>query len=94
MAGFQSPKRGVNFPWGAGPGKTLGAVSARANSAFRKPFSPLWPGFRIGPVGNSEAMPTALNVCKKPGDDVAAVILDPIQGEGGVILPPPGYLTA
>ncbi|MCS1274337.1 aspartate aminotransferase family protein [Escherichia coli] len=37
---------------------------------------------------------TALNECKKTGDDVAAVILEPIQGEGGVILPPPGYLTA
>lgn len=39
-------------------------------------------------------MRTALNECKKTGDDVAAVILEPIQGEGGVILPPPGYLTA
>lgn len=39
-------------------------------------------------------MRTALSECKKTGDDVAAVILEPIQGEGGVILPPPGYLTA
>ena len=39
-------------------------------------------------------MRMALSECKKTGDDVAAVILEPIQGEGGVILPPPGYLTA
>ena len=55
---------------------------------------PLLPGFRHVPFGNIEAMRTALNECKKTGDDVAAVILEPIQGEGGVILPPPGYLTA
>lgn len=51
-------------------------------------------GFRHVPFGNIEAMRTALSECKKTGDDVAAVILEPIQGEGGVILPPPGYLTA
>ena len=55
---------------------------------------PLLPGFRHVPFGNIEAMRMALSECKKTGDDVAAVILEPIQGEGGVILPPPGYLTA
>ncbi len=44
--------------------------------------------FRHVPFGNIEAMRTALSECKT-GDDVAAVILEPIQGEGGVILPPP-----
>ncbi len=39
-------------------------------------------------------MRTMLSECKKTGDDVAAVILEPIQGEGGVILPPAGYLPA
>ncbi|STT82079.1 putrescine--2-oxoglutarate aminotransferase [Klebsiella pneumoniae] len=39
-------------------------------------------------------MRTMLSECKKTGDDVAAVILEPIQGEGGVILPPTGYLPA
>jgi putrescine aminotransferase len=39
-------------------------------------------------------MRTLLSECKKTGDDVAAVILEPIQGEGGVILPPQGYLPA
>ncbi|MDU5731185.1 MAG: aspartate aminotransferase family protein [Citrobacter freundii] len=46
------------------------------------------------PFGDVNAMRTMLSECKKTGDDVAAVILEPIQGEGGVILPPQGYLTA
>ena len=44
--------------------------------------------------GDINAMRTMLSECKKTGDDVAAVILEPIQGEGGVILPPAGYLPA
>ncbi len=71
---------------GAFHGKSLGALSATAKSTFRKPFMPLLPGFRHVPFGNIEAMRTALNECKKTGDDVAAVILEPIlSGEGGVI---------
>ncbi|STS85397.1 putrescine--2-oxoglutarate aminotransferase [Klebsiella pneumoniae] len=46
------------------------------------------------PFGDINAMRTMLSECKKTGDDVAAVILEPIQGEGGVILPPTGYLPA
>ncbi|WP_459595134.1 aminotransferase class III-fold pyridoxal phosphate-dependent enzyme, partial [Enterobacter hormaechei] len=59
-----------------------------AKSTFRKPFMPLLPGFRHVPFGDINAMRTMLSECKKTGDDVAAVILEPIQGEGGVILPP------
>ncbi|SQC45022.1 putrescine--2-oxoglutarate aminotransferase [Klebsiella pneumoniae] len=51
---------------------------------------PLLPGFRHVPFGDINAMRTMLSECKKTGDDVAAVILEPIQGEGGVILPPTG----
>lgn len=93
---YQSPRGKFTFiaTSGAFHGKSLGALSATAKSTFRKPFMPLLPGFRHVPFGNIEAMLTALNECKKTGDDVAAVILEPIQGEGGVILPPPGYLTA
>ncbi|MBK1759599.1 MAG: aminotransferase class III-fold pyridoxal phosphate-dependent enzyme, partial [Escherichia coli] len=93
---YQSPRGKFTFiaTSGAFHGKSLGALSATAKSTFRKPFMPLLPGFRHVPFGNIEAMRTALSECKKTGDDVAAVILEPIQGEGGVILPPPGYLTA
>jgi putrescine aminotransferase len=44
---------------------------------------PLLPGFRHVPFGDVNAMRTMLSECKKTGDDVAAVILEPIQGEGG-----------
>ncbi|VEA43887.1 putrescine--2-oxoglutarate aminotransferase [Salmonella enterica subsp. enterica] len=54
---------------------------------------PLLPGFRHVPFGNIDAMSMAFSEGKKTGDEIAAVILEPIQGEGGVILPPQGYLT-
>jgi putrescine aminotransferase len=58
-------------------------LSATAKSTFRKPFMPLLPGFRHVPFGDIEAA-YLLSECHKTGDDVAAVILEPIQGEGGV----------
>ncbi|MCX3880306.1 aminotransferase class III-fold pyridoxal phosphate-dependent enzyme, partial [Stenotrophomonas maltophilia] len=92
----QSPRGKFTFiaTSGAFHGKSLGALSATAKSTFRKPFMPLLPGFRHVPFGDINAMRTMLSECKKTGDDVAAVILEPIQGEGGVILPPAGDLPA
>lgn len=93
---YQSPRGKFTFiaTTGAFHGKSLGALSATAKSTFRKPFMPLLPGFRHVPFGDINAMRTVLTECRKTGDDVAAVILEPIQGEGGVILPPQGYLPA
>ncbi|KAG1715587.1 hypothetical protein ID866_1564 [Astraeus odoratus] len=93
---YQSPRGKFTFiaTSGAFHGKSLGALSATAKSTFRKPFMPLLPGFRHVPFGDINAMRTVLSECRKTGDDVAAVILEPIQGEGGVILPPQGYLPA
>ncbi|NIF58482.1 putrescine aminotransferase [Enterobacter sp. Ap-916] len=93
---YQSPRGKFTFiaTSGAFHGKSLGALSATAKSTFRKPFMPLLPGFRHVPFGNIEALRTQFSECRKTGDDVAALILEPIQGEGGVILPPPGYLPA
>ena len=93
---YQSPRGKFTFiaTSGAFHGKSLGALSATAKSTFRKPFMPLLPGFRHVPFGDIDAMRTMLSECHKTGDDVAAVILEPIQGEGGVILPPQGYLPA
>nr|WP_263325145.1 putrescine aminotransferase [Neobacillus sp. Marseille-Q6967] len=73
-------------------GKSLGSLSGTAKGMFRKPFLPLIPGFRHVPFGDIDMMRKTFEVCSAVGEEVAAVILEPIQGEGGIILPPENYL--
>ncbi|MCM3791907.1 MULTISPECIES: putrescine aminotransferase [Priestia] len=73
-------------------GKSLGSLSGTAKGMFRKPFLPLIPGFRHVPFGDIDMMRKTFETCALVGEDVAAVLLEPIQGEGGIILPPENYL--
>lgn len=69
-------------------GKTLGALSVTANRAYQQPFEPLLPDTCQVPYGDLPAMREALAARAGRG----CVIVEPVQGEGGVRVPPPGYL--
>lgn len=71
-------------------GKTLGALSATHRSHLQTPFGAPVDGFLAVPYGDLQALRSLM---ARRGDDVAAVLLEPIQGEGGVRVPPPGYLA-
>ncbi len=67
-------------------GKTLGALSATDTKKYRSPFEPLLWEFVSHVYGDSDAFLKLIN------DTTAAVIIEPIQGESGIIIPPNGYL--
>ncbi|WP_044642324.1 ornithine--oxo-acid transaminase [Risungbinella massiliensis] len=67
-------------------GRTITAVSLSSNPEYQRGFGPLTPGFRVVPYGDLTALREAIN------PHTAAFLLEPIQGEAGVIIPPTGYL--
>jgi acetylornithine/LysW-gamma-L-lysine aminotransferase len=69
-------------------GRSMGALSATWEKKYREPFEPLVPGFSHVPYNNLEALQAAVN------ENTAAVILEVVQGEGGVNPAKPGYLPA
>jgi len=68
-------------------GRTFAALTATGQPKYREGFEPLVPGFRYVPYGDLAALAAAVT------GDVCAVLLEPIQGESGVRVPPPGYLA-
>jgi putrescine aminotransferase len=69
-------------------GKTLGALTLTAHESYREPFQPLVPGVRHVPFGELE--PLAARLERAPGR--CCVVMEPVQAEAGVVIPPVGYL--
>jgi len=72
-------------------GKTQGALSLMGKESFRDPFFPLLPGVHHVPFGDAEAVDAILS---KHSHEIAAVIMEPIQGEAGAVVPPESYWPA
>ncbi len=70
---------------GAYHGKTMGALSVTGREVYRKPFEPMLPGASFVPFNDADAIDAAIT------DKTAAVILEPVQGEGGINVPSDDY---
>ncbi|WP_425562416.1 acetylornithine transaminase [Microlunatus aurantiacus] len=72
---------------GAFHGRSLGALAITHNPKYRDPFAPLPGEVEFVPYGDADALAAAVDA------ETAAVVLEPIQGENGVVVPPAGYLA-
>ncbi|MBV9208891.1 MAG: ornithine--oxo-acid transaminase [Actinobacteria bacterium] len=71
-------------------GRTTTIVSFSTDPDARDDFGPYTPGFRVLPYGDADALAAAIG---ELGERVVAVLVEPIQGEAGVVVPPPGFLA-
>lgn len=83
-----SQKPGIISMYGGYHGKTIGALSVTHNAKYKKSFVPLLNNIKFIPYGNIDSLIDAID------DKTGTVILEPIQGETGVILPPDGFIKA
>ena len=78
---------------GAFHGKSMGAISVGGKNTYRVPYTPMVQQVQHVKYGDANAVRDAITNLQAVGESVAAVILEPIQGEAGIIIPPEGYLA-
>lgn len=83
-SGFISTLKGFH-------GKSLGALSLLGKAVYRQPLLPLLEGVHQVPFGDADAVEQVLKNAEEVGDGIAAVVVEPIQGEAGAIEPPDEY---
>jgi len=88
VKGISENKARILFAEGNFHGRTLGAISASTDPDSRRGFGPFMPGFDLIPFNDSGALEKALD-----NKEIAAFLVEPIQGEAGVIVPDQGYLS-
>ncbi len=88
LARLYTGKKDIIYCLGGFHGKTMGSLSVTGKKNYQEPFEPLVPGCIPIPYGDLDALEGALQKY-----EAAAFIVEPILGEGGIILPPEGYLT-
>jgi acetylornithine/LysW-gamma-L-lysine aminotransferase len=88
FARLSTGRRGIVAAMRGFHGRTMGALSATWNKKYREPFEPLVPDYSHVAYNNIEALEKAVN------DQTAAVLLEPVQGEGGVYPADPSYMES
>ncbi|NLI11680.1 aspartate aminotransferase family protein [Pelotomaculum propionicicum] len=88
LARAATGRQGLIYCEGSFHGKTMGALSVTGREKYQKIFQPLLPGLESVPFGDLVALESKLK-----DKNAAAFIVEPIQGEGGIIIPPAGYLS-
>jgi len=92
LAKMYTKKSGFIVAVKAFHGKTMGSLSMMGKADYRQPPGLLYGGpvYHV-PFGDADAVERQLDICKKVGIDIAAVLFEPIQGEAGAIVPPDDF---
>jgi putrescine aminotransferase len=88
LARLHNGRAGFVYARGSFHGKTLGSLSASGRDQHREPFEPLLAQFIQVPFGDADALAAVVD------ENTCAVLLEPLQGEGGINVPPDGYLRS
>lgn len=91
LARLYTGKSGFISSIGAFHGKSVGALSLMGKSKYRAPFEPLMPAVHFVPFGDANAVEEELWKASTVGSGIAAVIMEPVQGENGAVVPPDDF---